>query len=197
MPDRVRCGERSSWVRQIGSLTITVGFVVVIGASVSSSEKFRVEFVCSGNTCRSPMAAHLLGAALDEAGLGETVSVGSSGTVAEPGAGMDPRAAEVLGITGERGSHAARRTDPGELAAADLIVCMGARHLAQVEQGLPTRRRATVVLMSGFDPAAADGADIADPFRGDLGRYQETRSALAAALPGLLARIRAGLAAGR
>jgi protein-tyrosine phosphatase len=54
-------------------------------------------FVCSGNTCRSPMAEHILRRHLAEAGLADAVEVASSGLRAdEAGGGASPLAAAAL-----------------------------------------------------------------------------------------------------
>ena len=43
------------------------------------SSKLHIDFVCTGNICRSPMAEVILRDKLAEAGLGHTVTVTSSG----------------------------------------------------------------------------------------------------------------------
>ena len=63
--------------------------------------RYRVELVCLGNICRSPMAHVVLEGRLAEAGLDDRVEVNSSGTgdwhVGEP---MDRRAAATLCSSG-------------------------------------------------------------------------------------------------
>ena len=54
-----------------------------------------VLFVCTGNTCRSPMAAALLRALLDKRG-GINIMVSSAGIAAAEGDPATPEAAAVL-----------------------------------------------------------------------------------------------------
>ena len=63
--------------------------------------RYRIELVCLGNICRSPMAHVVLEARLDEAGLGDVVEVTSSGTGDwHVGNRMDRRAAATLSAAG-------------------------------------------------------------------------------------------------
>ena len=65
-----------------------------LGCAMADDE-CRVLFVCTGNTCRSPMAEGLFRAAARERGLGE-VSVGSAGVAAMDGGAASPETLEVL-----------------------------------------------------------------------------------------------------
>jgi protein-tyrosine phosphatase len=89
-----------------------------------------VLFVCTGNTCRSPMAAALLAARLAEAGVESTVS--SAGTL------FDGRPATDHGIAcmEERGldtsSHRSRKITPAMVKEADLVVGLARSHVRDV-----------------------------------------------------------------
>ncbi|TCO46415.1 protein-tyrosine phosphatase [Kribbella antiqua] len=91
----------------------------------------RVEIICTGNICRSPIGEVVLRAKLAEAGIDDVV-VTSSGTgswhVGDP---MDPRAAAVLSRRGYDGSaHRAQQFRPGWFAERDLVLAMDSGHLA-------------------------------------------------------------------
>ena len=93
----------------------------------------RVEIVCTGNICRSPIAEVVLRAKLAAAGI-DDVEVTSSGTGAwhaeDP---MDPRAAAALRRRGYDGSaHRARQFRPGWFADRDLVLAMDSGHLAEL-----------------------------------------------------------------
>lgn len=93
----------------------------------------RVEIVCTGNICRSPIAEVVLRAKLAAAGI-DDVEVTSSGTGAwHAGDPMDPRAAAALRRRGYDGSaHRARQFRPGWFADRDLVLAMDSGHLAEL-----------------------------------------------------------------
>jgi low molecular weight protein-tyrosine phosphatase len=114
----------------------------------------RVEIVCTGNICRSPIGEVVLRAKLAEAGI-DDVQVTSSGTgrwhVGDP---MDPRAAAALRRRGYDGSaHRAREFRPAWFAERDLVLAMDSGHLSAL-----TRH--------GSAQLFAD-ADVPDPYYGD------------------------------
>ena len=83
-------------------------------------------FVCTGNTCRSPMAAALLRQLLNErGGKFKNIRVSSAGLYAQPGAPASPEAVETMrGYGVDLSNHLARELAREELAAADLILTM-------------------------------------------------------------------------
>jgi protein-tyrosine-phosphatase len=86
-----------------------------------------VLFVCTGNQCRSPMAAALLGARLSA--RGSPLSVSSAGLL---GGGVPPpeHAVESLGAVGlDISSHRSRAVAPRVLDSAQLVVAMARHHL--------------------------------------------------------------------
>jgi len=120
-------------------------------------------FVCSGNTCRSPMAAAIANAEVAER-LGipfhaiETVNVRalSAGVSARVGAPLTPEAAEVLqSLSVPVQPHAARNLTPELAAEAELIFCMTSAHRKAVIEMIPAVAGKTYCLSSE--------ADIDDP----------------------------------
>ncbi|MGH3054419.1 MAG: hypothetical protein ACRDL7_05515, partial [Gaiellaceae bacterium] len=97
------------------------------GATLSSSEMpasgsvFRVLFLCTGNTCRSPMAAAAL-----RLGLGadhHRVEIRSAGIAAHEGQPVAALAERVSASHGAViGDHRARRLSRGMLSESDLIL---------------------------------------------------------------------------
>jgi protein-tyrosine phosphatase len=91
--------------------------------------------VCSGNICRSPMAAAILRAHLDEFGVNAKVL--SAGTMAwEAPATMD-----AVMVMRERGlditGHRSRALDVDAIASADLILGMTRDHVGRVVRLVP------------------------------------------------------------
>lgn len=116
-------------------------------------------FVCSGNTCRSPMAAAIANAEIATR-LGipfkslETVNVRalSAGVSARVGAPLTPEAAEVLqSLSVPVQPHAARNLTPGLAAQAELIFCMTKAHRKAVVEMLPEVEGKTYCLSTEVD----------------------------------------------
>ena len=149
-------------------------------------------FVCSGNICRSPIAALVFGAVLEEEGLADRVRVTSAGIgpwhAGEP---ADPRARRVLAAHGYPTSHVAAQVDEDHLSA-DLLVAMDAGHEAALRdllehQGDGDER---VRMLRSFDPSASD-AEVPDPYYGDYAGFGEVLGMVEAAMPGLVEWVRA------
>lgn len=129
-------------------------------------------FVCTGNTCRSPMAAALARATLaDRLGVSaddladKHVEVISAGVFAGPGATMTPEAQEALEELGvDPGAHRSQPLTVDLAQQADAIFGMTRNHVEAV-RSLQADVGDKVQLL---DP---DGADIHDPVGGDVNTY--------------------------
>lgn len=152
--------------------------------------------MCTGNICRSPMAEHLLRAALQDAGI-DGVEVDSAGTSDwEIGRPMDPRAAELLTRQGlDPSNHAARQFAAEDFADTDLVLALDTDHFGALRRlaGNETDR-SKVHMLRSFDPAVAQEAPaqqgIYDPWYGDEADFAITEQLINAALPGLVRHIR-------
>jgi protein-tyrosine-phosphatase len=128
-------------------------------------------FVCSGNTCRSPMAAAIANAEI-VARLGipfkslETVNVRalSAGVSARVGAPLTAEAAEVLrSLSVPVQPHAARNLTPELAAEAELIFCLTKAHRKAVVEMLPQVEGKTYCL--------SDETDVDDPIGKGMAAY--------------------------
>jgi protein-tyrosine phosphatase len=155
----------------------------------STDRPLRVVFVCLGNICRSPMAERVAERAAADAGV-TGVEFASAGTISEKfNDPMDRRAATVLQEHGYRyADHMARRITEVQIESADLVVAMEDTHLRTVLELAPDPSR--VSLLTDFDPAAERGSGVPDPWFGSDAGFYDTLSAIEAAMPGLLDRIR-------
>ncbi|HEU4699958.1 MAG TPA: low molecular weight protein arginine phosphatase [Gemmatimonadales bacterium] len=129
-----------------------------------------VLFVCTGNTCRSPMAEALLRDAAAARGL-DRVRAGSAGVGAWDGAPAS-EGAYLVGL--EHGldlsAHRARQLTPALLAEADLVLAMGRAHLARIRELAPG---ANAHLLAEY-VGRAQPPEVSDPFGGNLEGYRTT-----------------------
>ncbi|MCH5190582.1 MAG: ribosomal protein S18-alanine N-acetyltransferase [Oscillospiraceae bacterium] len=87
-------------------------------------------FVCSGNTCRSPMAEGLFKKYLSDNNI-TNIEVSSAGIAAFSGDTVSEgsvKAAKKRGV--DISSHRARRINPEDILTTDLFVCMSHSHAA-------------------------------------------------------------------
>jgi protein-tyrosine-phosphatase len=134
-----------------------------------------IVFVCTGNTCRSPMAEGLLREALAARGI-DHVTVASAGTGAWEGAPAS-EGAYLVGL--EHGldlsEHRARLLTREMVREADLLLVMSGHHLARVAELGGEQKAHLLAWYAGRD---ADRAEVTDPFGADLAIYRTTFSEL-------------------
>jgi protein arginine phosphatase len=146
----------------------------------------KILLVCTGNICRSPLAAALLERALKERGL-DAIEVCSAGTGAWDGAPVS-EGAYLVGL--ERGldlsAHRAQLLGREMVEAADLILTMARHHRARVDE---LGGEGHVFVLGEYAGREGDEAEVSDPFGGDLDVYRDTCAELEALLAAAVERI--------
>jgi len=137
----------------------------------------KILFVCSGNICRSPMAAEYFRHRAARAGLSH-VLVDSSGTLGIEGHPASPEAVRALEeISIDLKAHRSRGVTRSDLATADIVIAMDHGHLESLARKFPERQGQRYLLRAfeaGPDPRKHP-RDLADPIGEPIEMYREAR----------------------
>ena len=145
-------------------------------------------FICSGNTCRSPMAEAYFRNLCEKAGI-KDIHVSSSGTCAYQGHPASNLAISVmkdLGIDLTR--HRSTPLDREMIESSDLIIAMTQSHRIQVGKLNPQALKKTKLLLE----FSKGKGDIADPFGADINVYSLCFDEMRDSLDNLFLEIKSG-----
>jgi len=154
----------------------------------------RILLVCTGNTCRSPMAEALFLKLLQENSheLEHEIEIGSAGLYT---VNNQPASEEAIIIMEREGlditGHRSRVLDVTMIDEADLVLTMGSSHRDEIRERFPDceQRVYTLGEYAGFK-----GLDINDPIGGGFDAYQKCARQLKEILPRVWYNIRQGYA---
>jgi len=137
------------------------------------SEKFVVLFVCTGNTCRSPMAEGALKTLLEKQRPGkyEVISAGTMGAAGYPATLYAIEAARIWDA--DISKHESQPLTEDLIERADLIFGMTPEHVDAVVR-LNREAADRTFLLSSFPRPGRKGERIEDPIGQSLDRYNET-----------------------
>jgi protein-tyrosine phosphatase len=155
--------------------------------------QIKVEMVCLGNICRSPLAAAIL------ANRGrDRFVVSSSGTSGwHDGEGAHTLTERAWREAGYSYEHISRKFRTSFYGEADLILAMDLTNRANLLNAAPSNEaRSKVMMLRSFDPALshidptsreAELLQVPDPWGEEFESFIEVRSMLERAVDGLIA----------
>lgn len=146
-----------------------------------------IMFVCTGNTCRSPMAEALMSKLAEASGDGK-IAIASCGTdVYEP----SQASANAVAVMGEMGidlsGHLSQRLTRKQLEEADLVLTMTSYHKAIISAVFPGFEEKVYTLC---EYAYNGECDISDPYGGDVKQYRACAEQLKDAVEKIYSRIK-------
>ncbi len=141
----------------------------------------KILFICTGNTCRSPMAAAYFKHLCDEKDV--EVQVDSAGTAAMDGAPISSEAGKALSYEDIEPLRASSKCITGEqIEWADLIIVMTQRHRQWLRQQFPEAAGKVKLLMNYADR----DTDVLDPLGGTVAMYSECLESMKPALKNIV-----------
>lgn len=155
------------------------------GTETPRTTTFNILFVCTGNTCRSPLAEGIARAELERRGW-QHVHVASAGSAARPGDAASEFAVSVAARHGvQLDAHRSQPLTPELVGWADLVLAMGTSHVASVQRLGGDEK----VLTLGDFASGEEGYSVRDPFGGPEAVYESTFHELAELIAGALDRL--------
>jgi len=149
------------------------------------AERERILFVCSGNTCRSPIAEHLFRKELEQRGLADRYVVLSAGSLGLENA---PATDEALEVIAERNidasGHRSRGLTRELVESARLVVGMTVAHVAAAEHVVPEAASRCRVITEFSSGDASCG--IEDPIGQCVEAYRRCAAEIERALPAIV-----------
>lgn len=137
-------------------------------------------FVCTGNTCRSPMAAAIFNKMAKDMGI-DDVRAESAGLAVMPG---EPASKNAITAAGEVGAdlseHSARQVTREIIDGCEAVYAMSQAHANMLKESYPDSADKISVLAEG----------IPDPFGGDLETYRYCRDTILKAVKNIIEQVK-------
>jgi protein-tyrosine phosphatase len=145
---------------------------------MTDKKTHRVIFVCSGNICRSPMAAVIAAQKMTSAGISHRIiSAGTLGLMNRRAAEHAVTAVSEIGL--DLSDHRSQSANSGILNMADVIVVMSPMHTTHIKK-LNSALTGKILELWRFAPREYGIlSEIADPVGKNLETFRRSRDLIA------------------
>ncbi|WP_329958771.1 low molecular weight protein arginine phosphatase [Sporosarcina sp. G11-34] len=131
--------------------------------------------ICTGNTCRSPMAEAIL-----RSKVNDKIAVRSAGIHAQNGTPIAPHAKKLIEEAGMPYTPFSRALSLEDIEWADVILTMTTSHKQALLYSFPKAEGKTFTLKGFVNPDTFE--DVHDPYGGDLETYRYTFAELSSVI---------------
>ena len=136
-----------------------------------TSSDLNVLFICTGNTCRSPMAEQIF----NEQTKGLSAQAFSAGLDAKPGSPMNPQAADALTNLGYSAKeHSSTQVSTQAIEEADVILTFTQDQKDEVAKRFPDAVEKLFTISEYANRGTGTSEDVADPYGSSAEVYKET-----------------------
>ncbi|MBQ0138121.1 MAG: low molecular weight protein arginine phosphatase [Kurthia sp.] len=141
----------------------------------------QIYFICTGNTCRSPMAEAIL-----KSRKIRNLEVRSAGIYTQNGGAMSPNAKAVLREHGIEENHQSSMVDLNYMEQADVVLTMTSAHMHALVQYFPQMANKIFTLS---EYVKGQTTDVSDPYGGSIEVYRQTFEELSKSIDALQKKI--------